>query len=133
MFEYFTVWNVLLVIFHKYTHRYVDLLFTTTIVLVVGWGSIHLNTRYVYKEQQLVAKDVGIIVLDMLMHVIPFIFVCVYYRKFYASQIIPACTAIVILLVYVVWADVERLYSLSQWTLAFLFCVGFLFYLWLKA
>lgn len=138
--QFYTTWNIILVLFHKWTHKYVDLLLSSTLVMVVGWGVVHLNSTYtirdIHGDALVIRKDPIIMCLDILSHTLPFLFVYSMYSNYYKNSkfgVYQAIAAFMITIAYLLTHEVTRIYGLTPLAMTCLLCIGFLFYIWLKA
>lgn len=85
---FFTLWIFILVIFHQYTFKYVDLLYLTFIVLIGGSYISFINPgKYIYKFPDNKYIEFSgyhrFIIIDIAMHIFMFIFIYYWYYNYY--------------------------------------------------
>jgi hypothetical protein len=87
-FLFFTLWVIILVVLHKYTFRYIDLLYLTFITLVVGSYISFINPGYILfkvndKETIKFEGFNKIIITDLASHLFIFLFIYFWYYDYY--------------------------------------------------
>ena len=96
--QFLTIWNVFLVIAHRWTHPYIDLLLTSTVILfastyllyvspgyfrlVVDWGSAAEGSTAA--KPRVIASTS--LLLHVLFHLVPFLFILFRYGSYYAKR-----------------------------------------------
>ena len=130
-FLYFlTSWSILFVILHTFTHKYIDLLYMTFIILVIGsYISFVRPKKFVYKidNEEIVFKGLHkLIVVDIFAHLLPFLFIYYKYRTYYMTRDFPLYDPITILIIlsYFVLIDTNALYGVDKYEIFLLFIVG---------
>lgn len=84
--RFLTFWMVLLVIFHKWTHKYIDLLYLSFVCFSVG-SYISFVGPGVYKYGDVEFKGLErLIVVDMAIHIFFFLFVYWNYYSYYKGD-----------------------------------------------
>ena len=118
--SYFTNWVIFLVVFHTWTHEYVDLFFLTLIVLALSTYILYVaNGHFVYffnsTTVQLDKEDTETIFVHVVFHVVPFIFVTYLYFDYYMSNFDSERYLLTVLLVlaYLTIVDYEFMYGID--------------------
>lgn len=127
--QYFTVWNLVLVICYKWTHKYVDVLLTSLVVVCMSFFFVHVHPRQMQVENtntNIVIKGWNLVLADMLFHIIPLLLVLTMWKP--PTTAIPIATAVCLMLAYVVANDVEKRYNMNRHTAAAAFVVALLGY-----
>lgn len=118
-FQFLTCWIVLAVVFHNYTHEYVDLLYLTFLAFIVGSYISFFNPGYYSIEDKdeknsiIFAGMHRIIVVDLAIHAFLFGFVLIKYYDYYkvnSNSIVPLTTAFGVVCAYVMCIDIEKVY-----------------------
>lgn len=129
---FFTFWNVLLIIVHKYTYKYINLLYISFITLILGLYLSFINprifivdignTKYVYKDLALIIPDI--------IHILIFLFIFYKYNTFYnkkdEDQVL--LISIFLLLFYILFVDIKKVYGISLLELLIVFCIANMIY-----
>ena len=120
VFFFFTIWNIILILFHKYTHRYVELLYLSYMTFMVGMYFSTVNPRqyiiYYGKNNKLViSKWYYLLVVDLFFHFAMFLFVYFKYYKFYksADTNMMLFGSILVLIIYICLINSEKVYGIS--------------------
>lgn len=86
---FFTIWNIILVLFHKYTHKYFELLYLSYVTFMVGLYFSTVNPRkitfYFGDKTIIINKWYTLILIDILFHFGVFLFVYFKYYKYYKN------------------------------------------------
>ena len=106
---FLTFWMIILVVFHQYTYKYIDLLYLTFICLILGSYISFINPgKYIYKsgEKEEIIEFNGyhrIIIIDISMHFIFFFFVYFLYYNYYKRKDIKLIlNSILLILIYLI-------------------------------
>ena len=118
--QFLTLWILILVIFHKYTYQYLDLMYLTFISLIVGSYISFINPKmYVVNnkpDEEIVLKNFHrFVIVDLSVHLFCFVFIWYYYYDYYKhlNSMIPLVTSILVLIVYTLNIDVAKVYRLQ--------------------
>ena len=116
---FFTLWNLVLVVFHKYTHKYFHLLYLSYVTLMVGmyFSMVHpAQCVYYYKDKKIVIdKWFYLAIIDILFHITVFLFVYFKYFKYYQS-VNPdklLLTSVLLLSFYLCIIDPTKVYGIN--------------------
>jgi hypothetical protein len=112
---FFTFWVIILVIFHKYTHRYFDLLYLTFITCVIGlylsfihpqeYNFILFDKNYSFKTLD------KFIIVDLIFHILVFVYIFnIYNHKFKIS--VPFLNSLLIILLYAISVNLHKVYNI---------------------
>lgn len=128
---YFTNINLLLVLFSKYTHPYINLLFTCTFVLFGGLYISYINPGYFYFIDEFGnAHSIDAykkFYIDVLFHILPLIYIYITYNDYYSTN--PGIiTAIIIIILYLCTVKIENIYKTDENVIGFIFITIVLFY-----
>lgn len=86
--SYLTTWSFILVVFHKWTHPYIHLLFLTTVVWLGGMWVVYRDPqRFVlnFEQGQYAICAPFLYVIDAVFHWLPFVFVAYTYGSYYTT------------------------------------------------
>jgi hypothetical protein len=76
--RFFTAWNAILVLMHAYTHRYVNLVYTSLVCTAVGFYLSHVSPgvfRFTFGDKRYtVDKWTKLVFVDLIMHVCVLVF-----------------------------------------------------------
>ena len=128
---YLTSINFLLVIFSHFTHKYINLLFTSLFVFMGGMYVSYINPGYFIQigENNEKKEIFGLqkVIYDSVFHVLPLAYVFIMYRKYYSLN--PSITsAIILIIVYLCCVDVKKIYNTDENVIGLLFRGLILFY-----
>lgn len=118
---FLTTWNIVMVALHTWTHRYVDILLTSTIVLAVSTYLLFVSPGYfrfpLGGDDTMLTKSRE---AHVAVHVLPFLFVVWWHGRHYllASATTAAArrtlvSATLVVLAYVHFAQVEQTYDVE--------------------
>jgi hypothetical protein len=120
----FTVWNLTLVLLHVYTHAYVNLLLLSAMVMVSGLYMTYVYPRafhFPHAETPFYVGWPDVVVLDIVFHLLPFLFVAWRYGRYYLDgaadrdprrAFLQIGNALALVLVYLAVVRVDRQYKL---------------------
>lgn len=130
---FFTFWNILLVIFHQYTHRHVNLLFLSFMCLVIGSYLSFINPRlflFQIGEEKIYLTGLHkLIIVDIFAHLLPFLFIYVTYSKYYENQN-PLFSPLTLLIVFIygILINHQRVYRASILELSIVSLISYCLY-----
>jgi len=118
---YYSLWNILLVVFHRYTHKYVDLLLSCLVVVVLFTVCIHIYPKYLKihffgtKEKRIVDNKLLLIFLDITCHWIALLFIVTQYGKYYmkSSSTLSSAFTIFVLICYAISVNAREVYDVD--------------------
>lgn len=148
-FKYFTAWVFVLVVFHKWTFRFFNLMFLSLSVLVVSMYISYVDPKYfkyILIRNKVSTEGNGTvtnvvyhikgntkIILDVIYHILPFIFVVwkygLYYMKYDVAYSLSMSNAVLLIMIYIVLFNVEQVYDLNEYIFVSLVCMLVLVYL----
>lgn len=118
VFNFFTTWMIIFVIFHKYVYRHINLLYLSFITLVCGLYFSFINPRrFVLYIDNVRYEYNGIqkfIIVDLFFHILVFTYIycmystyyrCVWDRKMFLS--------LIILMLYLSLVNIKRTYGVN--------------------
>lgn len=117
---FFTTWVVLLLVFHDYTHRYIDLFFLTFVTLFCGlYVSLVSPRKYsfvLFGDTYFLTGIDRFFAVDIVFHIIAFIFVYSRYHSYYTPASIDGkfLSALLIIAAYLILVDAKRQYMTSK-------------------
>lgn len=129
---FFTTWVVILVIFHKYTHKYLDLLYLTFVTCLIGLYISYIHPQKYdfilnYKNYTIKSLDKFILV-DLLFHIIAFLFIFAKYNHKFELNI-PFLNSICIILLYSISMNLYQVYGIRQFELLTVMVIANLLYI----
>lgn len=113
---FFTAWVILLVLFHKHTHKYVDLRYLTFVTMLSGLyiSTIHPRqyTFWLLDEKYTLKSWDRFIIVDMFFHIGAFIFIASIYKTggFTSRSILSAG----LICLYSLLIDSQKVYSIRK-------------------
>jgi hypothetical protein len=132
---FFTTWNVLLVIFHRYTRNYVDLLYQSFVVMFVGTYFLLVNPGEVmYRVGNKAYHLTGLSPLNLLSHLshvgaLAYILYLTYgTREMPKARIPQTLTSVMLLLAYGLLVDIRYVYGVSISEAFLVFCIASAFF-----
>jgi hypothetical protein len=113
IYKFFTIWTLLLTIFHKYTSKYFNLVFLSTIVLIIGSFISLIHPRffviYFLNNKYIISNTLIKFLTADLMHICLFVFN--YYKYGYDTKNI--LNSLLLLLFYSLTINFIKLYNLD--------------------
>jgi hypothetical protein len=105
--RYFTFINLVLIVFHKYTYKKINLLFTSFVCSIFGFMFFNIcpgQFKVDLMGNHITVKKPWLRIADMLFHHLPLLFVLTLYLNYYRKNSfdVSFLTANLILLVYAV-------------------------------
>ena len=133
IFVFFTTWNLLIVMFHKYTHDKLNLLSLSFITLLGGlYLSLVNPRRFVYrlgKDKYVFTGAKKLLYVDVPFHFVIFAFVYYLYNDYYRESdhntLLISC---ILLLSYACIIDIKRVYGISFMEFLIMFAICNLLY-----
>ena len=130
MFYFFTVWNILFVIFHKYTAPYFDLLYMSFITMMIGLYLSYVNPKFFGMEcmgkKYIIRKWHHKLIIDVI-HVL--IFVGAFYLYgFDIFDEMKLLNTILLFILYICLFNGAKIYSIKNEEFMILFSVVTLLY-----
>ena len=128
IYKFFTFWVFLLVLFSKYTYKYFNLEYLTFIVLSIGLYLSYINPRFYRFElfgKKYELKDTleKFFIADLLFHIATFYYVYEVYRNEYTTLDYRTLNSLLLLLVYSLFIDFEKLYNINKKELMTVFLI----------
>lgn len=133
---FLTTWTLLIVMFHSKIYKQIDLLFLTYIVMFIGLYLAHVNPKQFILHsgndeiRDFILRDNIYIIAADILHILPFMFVYIAYRSYYAKNIkvVLLLRTLGILAVYYAMLNPVEIYSIGNVELVTLFLVAFSLY-----
>jgi len=115
---YFTTWNIILVIFHKYTHKYINLLYTSFIILCLSFYISYIKPGYYiyyFNNKKYIVKGLYKLIFDIVNHLLVFIFILYNYHKYYRTHINynTLLVSIYLFIIYALFVDIQDIYNVK--------------------
>lgn len=128
---YLTTINFILVLFSHFTHKYINLLFTSIFVFLGGMYVSYINPGYfIHIDANNEKKEIGgwiKFIYDSIFHILPLVYVFIVYRKYYSSK--PSIlTGILLIIIYLGFVNVEKVYETDENVIGLIFILTILFY-----
>lgn len=123
LYKYFCIWNLALLVFHKYLYRYYNFILAYLIIVILS--SIvfyrppggYLKVNYIDSSipPTLIRDKAALLTLDVIFHWVPLAFVVILYGKYYSKNKygIATLSTLVVSLIYVVYVDPSNVYDIS--------------------
>jgi hypothetical protein len=133
IYKFFTFWVFLLVLFSKYTYKYFNLEYLTFIVLTIGLYLSYINPRFYRFElfgKWYELKDTleKFFIADLLFHIATFYYVYQVYKNEYTTLDYRTLNSLLLLLVYSLFIDFEKLYNINKKELMTVFLIANIIY-----
>ena len=132
---FFTLWMVIMIIFHKYLYKYINLLYLSFITLIIGIYISYINPREfkfrLFDEEYVLQNGEKFIVVDLFFHILAFIYIYHLYSSYYNPLKINIAflISLIIILVYSIMINVYSVYHIHYFELFSVFMIGNLIYL----
>lgn len=119
VWRYMTTWSFVLVLLHKWTFMYVNLLLLSGCVLVFAMYISYIQPGYIKysdgKEYKITGK--AKYAMDVMFHVSPFVFILYKYGRYYTNKAVawslPTSNAFLIILLYMIMFDPTQTYDVT--------------------
>ena len=126
---FFTVWNALIVIFHKYLYQSIHLIYLTYITCILGTYLAYYNPKhfdFLWQGKKYRVEGWTRVLVADTAHYIPFVFVYCLYHQYYETKFdsLQLVNAIILLLIYAVLLNINRVYSVSFKELFIVFLIA---------
>jgi hypothetical protein len=107
--------SVYVVAFGRWTHRWVDLMFLTSVVVCESVMLFHVHPGYLQIGETVKVSGWQMLVVDVLFHLTPFLWVVWKYRDYYRQNTWGAgvAWAVLLILAYVMWGRAEATYGMD--------------------
>lgn len=117
VFNFFTTWMVIFVIFHRYVYKHINLLYLSFITLICGLYFSFVNPRkFVIYIDNVRYEYNGVqkfIIVDMFFHVSVFAYIYCMYSSYYKNVIdSKLLLSVIILMLYLFLVNVKKTYGL---------------------
>ncbi len=134
LYKFFTLWVVLLVLFNKYTYKYVNLEYLTFITLIVGLYLSYINPKFyrfkiLDKWYEIRKTCEKFFLVDLLFHILTFYFVYKTYHNEYIKYDKRTFSSLLLILVYYLLIDINKVYNISAKELIGVFMIVNIIYL----
>jgi hypothetical protein len=116
---FFTAWNVLLVLLHKYTHQTFDLLYLSYMTLMIGLYLSFVNPkRFVFRFGDRKYNFQGaqkFLVVDLVFHILVFLFVYYMYFDYYHNKDCDGAllNSVALIVLYVCAINTQKVYGIT--------------------
>lgn len=138
LFNFFTTWSLIMVFFHKYLYKYVNLMFITFITLIIGLYLSFVNPRrFVWYFDKVRYEYTGLqkfIIVDMIFHLLVFYYIYSHYANYYINISIfdfKTIIALCILILYIFTHDTKKLYGIDKYEGTGIFTISIMLYVML--
>lgn len=118
--HFLTTWCLLLIILHRYLHKYIDILMVSTVVLVAGSYVSYINPRkYILKYEKNTVIVEGLfktLTVDMI-HIFMFLWSVLWYGKYYLNnpnKLQTTIGAIALLITYYLVFNPSKVYEITE-------------------
>lgn len=119
MIQYFTIINLLFIIFGKRIYKYINILFSSIIVSIIGGTFFWICPKRFYIDYDIDNKDrilvsgVKLKIIDIIFHQLPLLFVIYYYRNYYKNNSFSKSffNILFILIIYFSIMNIDYLYN----------------------
>jgi hypothetical protein len=115
---FFTTWNALLIVFHKFLYQSIHLKYITFITCIVGTYLAYFNPKhfdFMWQGKQYRVEGWNKVLFVDTAHFIPFLFVYCLYNQYYKNEFdsLQLVNAIILLLIYAILLNIKRVYGVS--------------------
>ena len=130
MFYFFTVWNIIFLVFHKYTHHYFDLVYMSFITMMIGLYLSYVNPKFFgmkfMGKKYMIQKWYHKLFIDII-HIL--IFICAVYLYGDAVGVdMKLLNTILLFILYISLINGAKIYSIKIEEFMILFSVVTLIY-----
>lgn len=111
--QFFTAYSVVLVLFSKYTHRYINLLLMTCIVVAIAFFLFYIHPRSLDVGRVRISSAWQLLVIDAVFHWMPFLYVVAKFSPYYRTCAwgMETCVTVLVVLAYAVVAKPLVVYN----------------------
>lgn len=129
IFNFFTFWVAILCIFHNYTHEYLDLVFLSFIVLIIGSYISFVHPKkytFIIQDKEYIFYGLHRLLTIDLLHIMMFVLImCKYQRPTKMTFI----NSLILIFIYYILFDVENVYKISRNTMMMIFILATFLYI----
>jgi len=131
VYIYFTLINIILVIFHRYTYRYYNLLLSSIIISAISLIMVYVNPKSLNIFNVYTLKGWKLKWVDLIFHHGVTLFVLLMYGEYYKNHPFGYSTAITLLtlLLYASLMNPYKIYKIEKWFLIFAILLSVVIYL----
>lgn len=117
-FRFFTCWMIIMIIFHHYTHKYINLLYLSLVTMIGGLYLSFINPRkFIFYFEGVRYEYTGIqkfIIVDLIFHILAFYFIYCRYSKYYTNMFdMKFLISCIILFIYMLSYNIRKVYGIS--------------------
>jgi hypothetical protein len=110
MLYFFTVWNMLLLVFHQFASKYFDLLYMSFITMTVGLYLSFVNPKYFVWDGKLIETWQGKLIIDIT-HVAMFLFALLIVGS--DGRGLKLLNTVLLLVLYISLVNPEKVYMIK--------------------
>lgn len=134
LLKFFTTWCVIIVAFHEVLHKYIEVLFLTAIVFLIGSYVSHVKPKYFILKltnQTIYIEGFSKLLIDLI-HVSLFVFAIRYYGRYYLQckkHWLPLTNTVMLLWLYLLLVRPDEIYDIDESDFVILFVIAITLYL----
>jgi hypothetical protein len=133
IFNFFTIWNIILLLFYEYSNKYFDLLLLSLNVFLIGSYFSFIEPTYykilLYKNSSIIISGwTRFIVADVIFHSLPLLYI-IYKNKTIESKFYKTINSLLLLLFYLLINSIKEVYMVENKIIIFLSIIINLIYL----
>jgi hypothetical protein len=120
VFDYFTIINLIFILFSRYIYKYINLLLTTIVVSIIGsiffWLCPKEFNLKINKNISIVFNGDLLKTIDILFHQIPLIYILYNYYNYYKKDPFNMSffNSLLILIIYLSISNLDNLYGINS-------------------
>lgn len=137
MFKFFTIWNIVLIVFHRRLYKYVNLLYVSFITFCVGCYLSYVYPKYYLiklNNQDYIIKGLQKLLTADVIHIGLIIFAWTHYGAYYNKRVdMSLLMSILLITLYTQAFNVDKMYNISYDHLFMVFCIANIIYFMLFA
>lgn len=116
---FFTVWSLVLVLFHQYVYTNLNMILLTAVVAIYGLHTTYIRQAYIpitIADRKFKLCGGELKFFDALAHQLPFVAMFVMYAKYYSETraILPIINVLLLFIIYMFLVNVPKQYELSS-------------------
>ena len=111
MLYFFTVWNILLLVFHQLTSKHFDLLYMSYVTMTIGLYLSFVNPKYFVWQGKIIKAWQSKLVIDIV-HVVMFLFAA-FFLKQARRYDLRLLNTILLLILYISLINPEKVYMIK--------------------
>lgn len=126
LLQFFTIWNILLVILYPFVNKYIDVLFTSLVTLLISTYFIYVNiNKYyvVFNGRRYDFNGVYVHLIHFFIHILPFCIILILESN-YTLNYFRLFATILIMFLYFLIQDVEKLYMVTRQEMILIFILA---------